>query len=594
MFLFLSCHRRDEIAEINDVKPDAEQFISGWFNKEIAEGLHVSDPSYCFRRIRETVPKQWWRYAVERLYYRLPETIDYRITEQWLDTAQILLPDENVLSFVQLIRGCQLIEMGIYTGAIACLEESYHLAIQQQQQFRAHDARRYMGRCYMLKGDYPKAIMVLKEVFDFMSDKPGAENQVRKYETMLELARVYQTSSDYQKALSWGRACLQYVHQFHHHGQEVEALEGIGLIYLKLNHPDSALQVLRASEAIRDTFDVDYNTSNENYLMGKALTSLGKYSEALPKLKLAASSNLETLNRLKIAEIQVSIADCFHVIGVLDSALSYYRRALETTPDTSAMSDIHYKLSTIYEIKGETKAALTHHQLGAHCMNIFNRSEKNREIGKLESRYDLEREENRIIFLTKQQKIEQFKVTLLLLLLLMSVGITSYVTDLNKRKRLMLKQENELLEAKQLIQQQDIKLAKVSLSEKELEVLALKELLDLKNNLISELEQPTNISAYPNDVIMQLRKLTELEWNKFYGAFIEQYPGYPQRLTKHHPNLTKNEIRLFIFVKIGLENNEIADIFGISLKSVYQNRMRLRQKLGLDGSANLEHFVRSF
>jgi DNA-binding CsgD family transcriptional regulator len=436
--------------------------------------------------------------------------------------------------------------------------------------------------------------MVLKEVFDFMSDKPGAENQVRKYETMLELARVYQTSSDYQKALSWGRACLQYVHQFHHHGQEVEALEGIGLIYLKLNHPDSALQVLRASEAIRDTFDVDYNTSNENYLMGKALTSLGKYSEALPKLKLAASSNLETLNRLKIAEIQVSIADCFHVIGVLDSALSYYRRALETTPDTSAMSDIHYKLSTIYEIKGETKAALTHHQLGAHCMNIFNRSEKNREIGKLESRYDLEREENRIIFLTKQQKIEQFKVTLLLLLLLMSVGITSYVTDLNKRKRLMLKQENELLEAKQLIQQQDIKLAKVSLSEKELEVLALKELLDLKNNLISELEQPTNISAYPNDVIMQLRKLTELEWNKFYGAFIEQYPGYPQRLTKHHPNLTKNEIRLFIFVKIGLENNEIADIFGISLKSVYQNRMRLRQKLGLDGSANLEHFVRSF
>jgi DNA-binding CsgD family transcriptional regulator len=58
--------------------------------------------------------------------------------------------------------------------------------------------------------------------------------------------------------------------------------------------------------------------------------------------------------------------------------------------------------------------------------------------------------------------------------------------------------------------------------------------------------------------------------------------------------VTKNEIRLFIFIKIGLENGKIAEIFGISPESVYRNRTRLRQKLGLEGSVNLEHFVRSF
>jgi DNA-binding CsgD family transcriptional regulator len=227
-------------------------------------------------------------------------------------------------------------------------------------------------------------------------------------------------------------------------------------------------------------------------------------------------------------------------------------------------------------------------------MNIFNRSEKNREISTLETQHTLEREENRVTFLTEQHKVQQFKVILLLLLLLITIGTTLYLTDRNKRRRLILEKENELLETKQLIHQKDLQIAKVSLSEKELEVLALQEILDLKNNLISTLEQPIVLPENPNDVIMQLRKLTESEWDKFYNAFIDQYPGYSQRLINQFPRVTKNEIRLFIFIKIGLENGKIAEIFGISPESVYRNRTRLRQKLGLDGSVNLEHFVRSF
>ena len=592
--LFISCHGIDKTPQLNDVEPDAERYFSTWFDKEIAENLHVSDPSYCFRRIQETIPKQWWRYAVERLYYRLPETLEYRLTDHWLDTAQLRLQDENVLSFIQLIRGCRLIDVSMYTNAISCLEESYHLAIKQHQPFRAQDAKRYMGRAYLLRGDYPKAAVMLTEVYDFMIDIPGAENEVRKFETMLELARVYQTSGDYQEALKWGRLSFQYAHQFPIIGQEVKALEYIGLIFLNCNNADSALVALRASEAIRDTHKLNYDESNENYLMGKALTQMGNYAEALPKLKLAESGNLETYNRSKIAEIQFSLGNCFDDIWLLDTALTYYYKALENTPDTAVMGEIHYKISGIYEKKDEIKAALTHHQLGAHYLNLFNRTKKNRDFGKLESRYALEREANRVKFLTEQNKIEQFKLTLALLLLLMTIGIALYITDVNKRSQLMLKQENELLEAKQYIQQQDIKLAKLSLSEKELEVVSLKEMVDLKNTLISKLEQPINFPENPDDIIMQLRKFTESEWNKFYSSFIEQYPGYSQRLTQQFPLVTKNEIRLIIFIKIGLETSKIADIFGISMDSLYRNRTRLRQKLGLDAVTNLEHFIRMF
>jgi DNA-binding CsgD family transcriptional regulator len=47
-------------------------------------------------------------------------------------------------------------------------------------------------------------------------------------------------------------------------------------------------------------------------------------------------------------------------------------------------------------------------------------------------------------------------------------------------------------------------------------------------------------------------------------------------------------------IKIGTDSRSIAAISGISVESVYRGRTRLRKKLGLDNSENLETFIELF
>ena len=557
----------------------------------MTEGTHYRNPGYCFRQIQKQVPRKWWRYAVEGLYYRIPET-GTQHPEQWLDTAQVVLADKNVLSFLQMIRGITYTREAKYDIALAHFRESYALAMACNQPYRANDTKRYMARCLTLRGDYPGATALLTEVNDFFADKSDLVHHVRKYEILLELGRVCQTSGDKKKALYWSRRAWGY--SFKNSGQEVEAAENLAYSLLNMNQTDSAWLVIQDAEAKRSKLQITFDSTHGHFLMGKILTELKRYSAALPRLKLALSGNLETRNRLKIGEIETALADCYRGMGQTDMALQYYLNALNTTPDTSRMSSLHYSISDIYEKKGALSDALYHFRLGAQYFRIFFNSEKDRTIGRMEIQAALEKQESQVKLLTEQQKTQQFKMALMLFVLMSGITTLLLLLDRQHRRRIMLEKEKELLEAQQLIQQQELRIANASLSEKTAEVESLQNLLDLKNQLISSLEQKINSPETDNIMTQPLRMLTDQDWREFRDKFEKQFPGYIGRLKNSFPGITNMELRLFIFIKIGLENTDIANISGISAESLYRSRYRLRRKLNLDPDANLEWFVRDF
>lgn len=63
------------------------------------------------------------------------------------------------------------------------------------------------------------------------------------------------------------------------------------------------------------------------------------------------------------------------------------------------------------------------------------------------------------------------------------------------------------------------------------------------------------------------------------------------RISQLYPDLSANEIRLAVLIRLGISSKEIATLLNISPKSVEINRYRLRKKLGLDRGANLTHFI---
>ena len=63
------------------------------------------------------------------------------------------------------------------------------------------------------------------------------------------------------------------------------------------------------------------------------------------------------------------------------------------------------------------------------------------------------------------------------------------------------------------------------------------------------------------------------------------------RIVQLYPDLSSNEVRLAVLIRLGISSKEIATLLNISPKSVEINRYRLRKKLGLDRGANLTHFI---
>ena len=62
-------------------------------------------------------------------------------------------------------------------------------------------------------------------------------------------------------------------------------------------------------------------------------------------------------------------------------------------------------------------------------------------------------------------------------------------------------------------------------------------------------------------------------------------------LKQKYPNLSKGEIRLCVYLLMGMTSKDIAGIVNIEPASVDRRRYRLRKKVGLNANESLMHFL---
>lgn len=83
------------------------------------------------------------------------------------------------------------------------------------------------------------------------------------------------------------------------------------------------------------------------------------------------------------------------------------------------------------------------------------------------------------------------------------------------------------------------------------------------------------------------------EQENFLTLFGEINPGYVPALRERWPNLSDAEVRMAVYIALGLDNKHIARLAGIRPESVKQARWRLRNKLGLNADASLDDVLKS-
>ncbi|MDR0545998.1 MAG: hypothetical protein LBG77_00185 [Dysgonamonadaceae bacterium] len=83
-------------------------------------------------------------------------------------------------------------------------------------------------------------------------------------------------------------------------------------------------------------------------------------------------------------------------------------------------------------------------------------------------------------------------------------------------------------------------------------------------------------------------------WKKFAENFDLIYENFLKRLKERFPELTKNDLRLCAYLKMGLSSKDMAPLLNVSYRSVEMCRYRIRQKFDLERDVNLVDFLQGF
>ena len=196
--------------------------------------------------------------------------------------------------------------------------------------------------------------------------------------------------------------------------------------------------------------------------------------------------------------------------------------------------------------------------------------------------------------------------------------------ELSEATKTLLTQKQELLELNQIINNQKTELEKSLALKSQLldlnEVEHDKNIKEVKRKLMtleidntkvgnhlkaikSQLEECYTQLRQENPESLVLRKLRQLErnisnismddqsWNEFKDVFESIDSNFFTKLTTRNPKLTSLDLKHCAYIKMNLDNYEVANIFNVELKSLQMTRYRLKKKLNLNQDENLREFI---
>ncbi|WP_338375658.1 triple tyrosine motif-containing protein [Dysgonomonas capnocytophagoides] len=124
------------------------------------------------------------------------------------------------------------------------------------------------------------------------------------------------------------------------------------------------------------------------------------------------------------------------------------------------------------------------------------------------------------------------------------------------------------------------------------------ELLLKIKDIVGDLNQQNKTSASVSlnqkiNSLLNNNLNSEEDWKMFLIKFEEKHTGFFQKLKELYPQLTNSDLRLCACLRLNLETKEIASLMNLSVRTVENNRYRLRKKLNIPSTDNLIDFFLS-
>jgi tetratricopeptide (TPR) repeat protein len=321
---------------------------------------------------------------------------------------------------------------------------------------------------------------------------------------------------------------------------------------------------------------------------GYALIRYGRYNMAIKKYDTALVYFQDALEKLsdfvlELPTIYTYIAEVYYLKNDLSAAETIVNSNLRqiSKDKFNRLKQKNLKLlESIYVKNGNQDALIRVKDL---LISYYINKEKdvlNKEFSKLESY---------LLLSSKQQEINEARITyntyLFLMILLLVVLIFSFIS---LRLNLILQKSNTKKA------QTEKKLIEMELKNKKLALINKTKFIFQQNQNLSYILESTRDNNTPKHNIEA--KIESLLVNfktneRFEKQFEDVYPGFFNKLVKSSKRLSQGDLRLCAFLRLNQTTKEIAQMTGVSIRTIESQKYRLKKKLNMSDKDSLITFI---
>jgi DNA-binding CsgD family transcriptional regulator/cell division protein FtsL len=186
-------------------------------------------------------------------------------------------------------------------------------------------------------------------------------------------------------------------------------------------------------------------------------------------------------------------------------------------------------------------------------------------------------------------------------LLLISAIHTAYRRYFRRQKQKLIEENKKNLELTRLANEQEIVNLKNEQLQKDIEAknrelamttMSLLNKSELLNGIKKDLSNLQDKSSRDQVIrVINSNLNNDQDWEYFEAAFNNADKNFLKKMHELHPNLTPNDLKLCVYLRLNLSSKEIAPLLNISVRSVEIKRYRLRKKINLEHQKSLVEYI---
>jgi DNA-binding NarL/FixJ family response regulator len=312
-------------------------------------------------------------------------------------------------------------------------------------------------------------------------------------------------------------------------------------------------------------------------IKAQVLMELDRYEEALVFLKKSLHESLQINDVENTVVLYKNLAKCESLLKHENKSINWYEKMIQLSDSIQESKQENYSLFKQISLENKVLSQKTENKKHLETISI-------------------------------QKKHKRLLITTIVLVVLLLVAL-SYLFIVNKKnnfKRLeLIKQkiqtEEAQLENARILKDIETRQIQEDLKVKKRELILLllhsKKRKSKLNQIIKEFDRLIGKSIVKNSDLEQLKEFViqqsnELDVNlDIQNRLLNSQDDFFVQLLKDYPNLSKTEIKVLAFMRVGLSTKEIAETQYVSLDAVRKTRYRIRKKLCLEKNESLEKFV---